>query len=59
MNQALEQLNKMYSEFVVKAKWRFTPQGIGLGSVYLPVSMGTQISRGALNILDIFNSIGR
>lgn len=59
MNQALEQLNKMYSEFVKPAKWRYTPQGVGLGSVYLPVSMGAQISRGALNILDIFNAMGR
>ena len=59
MKQAIEDLNKLFMDFVRPAKWRYTPQGVGIGSVYLPVSLGAQISRGALNILDIFNSIGR
>lgn len=59
MKQAVDDLNKMYMDYIKPAKWRFTPQGIGLGSVYLPISLGAQISRNALSVLDIFSSIGR
>ena len=59
MKEAIDNLNHLYMEEIKPAKWRFTPQGFGLGSVFLPTSLGAQISRSALNILDIFQALGR
>jgi hypothetical protein len=59
INQAIETLNKQYLELARPAKWRFTPQGIGLGTVPLPISLGGNLNRGLLNVLDIFNAFGR
>jgi len=59
MKQAIDDLNKQYLEYVRPAKWKYTPQGVGLGTVPLPISLGGNLNRGLLNVLDLLNSFGR
>lgn len=59
MKAAIDDLNKMYFEIVRPAKWRYTPQGLGLGTVPIPVSLGGNLNRGLLNILDVVSVFGR
>jgi hypothetical protein len=59
ITKAMEDIDKQYKERMALAKLNFAHQGLGLGTVPLPISMGGQISRSALNFLDLFNSMGR
>lgn len=56
---AEDQLMVDYRAVISMAKWNFQCQGVGLGTVPLPVSVGTSLNRGLLNVLDIFNAMGR
>lgn len=56
---SLEMLDKQYKDHLQMVKWNFTDQGVGLGTIMLPISFGGQMSRGLLNVLDIFTAMGR
>jgi hypothetical protein len=57
--QGIQDLDKAYREDLKLVKWNFTDMGVGLGTVPLPISFGGQISRNALNVLDIMTSMGK
>jgi hypothetical protein len=59
INQAIQDLGKMWSDSIAMAKFNFVSAGIGLGTVPLPIGFGGQLNRGLLNVLDIFNMMGR
>lgn len=59
MRQFAEDSLKQYNEYLKLAKFNFTHMGLGLGTVPLPLSMGGQISRNLLNVLDIMTALGR
>ena len=60
MNQAMEIISKVYTQYLPLVKmdfaWDFP---MGVGTVQLPLSMGGVVSRGLLNVLDIFTATGR
>ena len=58
MHQALEDIDARYKDRMAMAKLNFTHQGLGLGTVPLPISMGGKIGN-SLNMLDLFNAMGR
>jgi hypothetical protein len=58
IHQSLEDLDARYKERMAMAKLNFTHQGLGLGTVPLPISMGGKIGN-ALNVLDLFTAMGR
>jgi len=41
------------------AKMEYVSSGYGVGTLMLPTSVGSNLSRGLLNILDLMNTIGR
>jgi len=57
--KAIEDLNRQWINTIDKAKWNFISQGLGLGTIPLPISIGGSISRGVLNVLDLFTAMGR
>lgn len=57
--KAAEDIGKLWEGSISLAKWNFIPQGIGLGSMPLPVSVGASLNRGLLNVLDIMNQLSR
>jgi hypothetical protein len=57
--QSIQDLDKMYKDYLGLAKWNFTAAPIGLGSTPMPISFGGQISRGAMNMLDIMTALGK
>ena len=59
ISKAAEDIGRIYGQTLAMAKWNFTNQGVGLGTVPLPISLGGQISRSLLNVLDIFTALGR
>jgi hypothetical protein len=59
ISKAMEDFSKWYFETVAKAKFSFLKPGIGLGTVPLPISLGGGLNRGIMNVLDIFNAVGR
>jgi len=59
MAKAAEDLGNMYHKTLGLVKMNFMHQGVGLGTVPLPISMGSSLGRGLLNVLDIFNAMGR
>jgi hypothetical protein len=59
IKQAEDDLKASYFTLLEKAKWNFTPAGVGIGTVPLPIGIGASINRGVMSILDIFNLMGR
>jgi hypothetical protein len=59
VKQAMDNLLGMYTPMVALAKMDFAWGGNSVGTVQLPLSMGGNISRGIMNVLDIFTSVGR
>ena len=59
ITKAAEDIGKIYQGTIAMAKWNFTSMGVGLGSMPLPVSMGAQVSRGLLNVLDLMTAMSR
>lgn len=57
--KAADDIGKLYYQTIAMAKWNFISQGIGLGSLPLPVSVGASLNRGLLNVLDIMNQLSR
>lgn len=59
IGKAAEDLNGIYNGTIERAKWNFISQGMGLGSIPLNISIGGNLNRGLLNVLDIMNMQGR
>jgi len=59
INQAIQELNNVWIATISQAKWNFISSGVGIGTVPLPIGVGGQLSKGLLNVLDIFNMMGR
>ena len=60
INQAMEIIANTYTQYLPLVKLDFAAESpMGLGTIQLPLSMGGQISRGILSILDIFTATGR
>jgi hypothetical protein len=60
MKDAMEVISKVYTQFLPMIKFDFAwDSPMGVGTVQLPVSMGGVVSRGLLNVLDIFTATGR
>jgi hypothetical protein len=59
INTTLQDMYTRYNELLKKAKLNFMRMGVGVGTLQLPLGSGGNIGRGALNILDIFSSLGR
>jgi hypothetical protein len=57
--KAAEDIGRIYSETVAMAKWNFISQGVGLGSLPLPISVGASLNRGLLNVLDVMTQLSR
>lgn len=56
---ALDQLLGFYKELLPLAKMDYAFPGVGVGTLQLPVSIGFNIQRGILNVLDLLTSLGR
>lgn len=60
MAAAMEIIAKVYTQYLPMIKLDFAwDSPMGLGTVSLPISMGGNVSRGLLNVLDIFTATGR
>lgn len=60
INEALAIIARSFTQILPLVKLDFSDDlPMGLGTVQLPLSMGGVISRGILNILDIFTATGR
>lgn len=59
VKQAVDNLLNVYNKLVEVAKLEFAWTGSGLGTLQLPISLGGNLNRGILNVLDIFTSLGR
>lgn len=60
MKDAIEVISKVYTQYLPIIKLDFSwDSPMGVGTVQLPVSMGGVVSRGLLNVLDIFTATGR
>ena len=57
--KAAEDIGKTYFQTIAMVKWNFISQGVGLGSIPLPVSVGASLNRGMLNVLDIMTQLSR
>lgn len=59
VNQAIAIITQTYSQYLPLVKLDFAGDyPVGFGTIPLPLSMGGAISRGALNILNLFNMGG-
>jgi hypothetical protein len=57
---AMEIITKTYTQYLPLVKLDYSAEfSMGLGTVQLPISMGGVVSRGLLNILDVFTATGR
>lgn len=59
VKQATDQLLAVYNGLVTTAKLEFSYEGAGMGTLQLPISLGGNLNRGILNVLDVFTSLGR
>lgn len=60
MKDAMEIIAKVYTQYLPLIKMDFAwDSPMGVGTVQLPISMGGNVSRGLLNVLDIFTATGR
>lgn len=60
INDAIGIITKVYTQYLPLVKLDFAADSpTALGTVSLPLSMGGMVSRGLLNILDIFTAVGR
>lgn len=60
INQALQVIGQVYTQYLPLVKLDFSSEfPTGLGTIQLPLSMGGVVSRGLLNVLDIFTATGR
>ena len=59
LTKAREDVLTQWTNVIALAKWNFINQGVGLGTVPLPISLGGNLNRGLLNALDIFTMMGR
>ena len=60
INQALQIIGNIYTQYLPLVKLDFSDQfPTGVGTIQLPLSMGGVVSRGLLNVLDIFTATGR
>lgn len=60
MQAAMDVIAKVYTQYLPLIKLDFASDlPMGLGTVQLPMSMGGVVSRGLLNVLDIFTATGR
>lgn len=60
INQAMDIIAKVYTQYLPLVKLDFSwDSPMGIGTISLPLSMGGSVSRGLLNVLDIFTATGR
>ena len=59
IRNAMKDVLEYYNKLLELAKMNFMHMGVGLGTSQLPVGVGGNLGRGAMNILDIFQSFGR
>lgn len=60
INQALQIIGQVYTQYLPLVKLDFSSEfPTGVGTIQLPISMGGVVSRGLLNVLDIFTATGR
>lgn len=60
ITEAINVITKVYTQYLPLIKLDFSADfPMALGTVQLPLSMGGIVSRGLLNILDIFTAVGR
>jgi hypothetical protein len=53
------ELEAIYNATIERAKWNFINQGLGLGSVPLPVGIGANLNRSQMNVLDLMTAQSR
>lgn len=60
INQALTIIGNIYTQYLPLVKLDFSSDfPTGVGTIQLPLGMGGVVSRGLLNVLDIFTATGR
>lgn len=59
IKEAIEKMNGFIEKYIFQAKWNYTSMGVGSGTLQLPLSIGGKMSSNLLNVLDIFNIVGR
>ena len=55
----IDKIMKFYNELLSVAKLDYAHTGSGLGTLQMPISVGGNLNKGLLNVLDIFTSMGR
>lgn len=59
IQQAISQTMVLVNSLLALVKMEYVSDGVGLGTLQLPIGMGGQISKGISNILNVFNMSGR
>lgn len=59
LQQSREGMVAAWQAVIAQAKFNFINQGVGLGTVPLPLSLGGNLNRGMMNALDLMNMMGR
>jgi len=57
LKTAVDEVTGLYDKYLKFAKLDYMPDGVGLGSIPLPVSLGGVISRNLMSIFDIFKTV--
>ena len=58
MQYAMDKAMATYSELVVVAKLDLAaPMGMGVGTLQLPISLGTNLGANIMNVLNVFNTV--
>lgn len=59
IKQAIDVVTAFMDKYITKMKWNYMEMGSAAGTIPLPLSLGGKMSSSILNILDIFNVVGR
>lgn len=59
MAQSIKDISEFYKDTLALVKLNFADMGVGVGTIPLPISFGGKISPGILNVLDIFQALGK
>jgi hypothetical protein len=59
ITNAINQCLGIYNAILIPAKMDLAYGGTGVGTLQLPISIGSNLNRGLLNVLDLFIAMGR
>lgn len=59
IQNAIDKATTYYNSLINQAKYQFMPTGAGIGTIPMTISLGGRMSGSLLNVLNVFNAIGR